>query len=240
MKKIFIFLTFILLLNCSLKFETGEGKRYGLVYGINDYKNVSPDLNCAVADAVGIYSNFMNYGYELIIRTDSEASKSNISNDIVSTVAKLQPEDTLLFYFSGHGLLTNDISYIAPYDADLNNIETFISEIELFQWLKESKTEKVLLVFDHCFSGAYIAYRRFFVMTASKKYEYSYEFSNIGHGLFTYYFLKGMENKRADVTGDGIVTFSEMFYYVERNVTNSVYDQHPQFLGKTNVEYVLF
>ncbi len=247
MKKNLFFIIIFFITGCFIDFEKGDGKKYALIYGINNYSNISPSLRYAVNDAQAMESSFKDYGYEVTLRTESSATKSNISNDIANSVLKIEKEDTLLFYFSGHGHRESEISYIVPYDAIFDQLTTKISEIsevELFEWLKEIKTDKVLLVFDHCFSGAYIAKKRFFVMTASKADEYAVELDSIKHGLFTYYFLKGLANKNADINMDGHINFSEIFYYTENYVTNFYYDktnhQTPQFLGNKVVEYIIF
>ncbi|MGC8764922.1 MAG: caspase family protein [Brevinematia bacterium] len=238
-KIVIFFFVLICFSGCSIDFEKGDGKKYALIYGINNYLYVSPPLNFAVSDAVSMSSSLKNYGFNVVLRTDSEATKSSISNDLANLVFTMNEEDTLLFYFSGHGYRTGGISYIVPYDTSITNLNSMLSEVELFEWLKDVKTDKVLLIFDHCYSGAYIAKNRFFVMTASKADEEAAEISSIGHGLFTYYFLNGLENKKADINEDNHISFSEIFYFVEYYVTNYGY-QTPQFLGNKTVEYVLF
>lgn len=243
-----IILLFLLLTSCSLfNFETGEVNRYATVYGIENYAHVS-GLNYCVEDAQSLSSFLNNNGFSVKMKTNNLATKLNISNDIVSTVEKLKSEDIYVFYFSGHGMRSNNISYIVPYDANLSDINSFISEKELYDWLKNSKSEKVLLIFDKCFSGAYVAYRRFFVMTASMESEESIEIPDLQHGLFTYYLLKGLEKKRADINLDGYVTFSELYYFTRSYVTNYFFtdsrgihtNQNPLFLGMTNVEIIFY
>ena len=55
------------------------------------------------------------------------------------------------------------------------------------------------------------------VITASGANEVALEPADLGHGLFTYYLLEGLSGK-ADRNGDGIVTVSELYPYVEDQV----------------------
>jgi uncharacterized caspase-like protein len=55
------------------------------------------------------------------------------------------------------------------------------------------------------------------VITASGPNEVALESAELGHGLFTYYLLEGLSGK-ADRNGDGIVTVSELYPYVEDQV----------------------
>ncbi len=245
MKKIILFS--LLVLSCSIDFETGTGKKYALIYGINTYQHISP-LKYSVNDALSISSFLKQNSFEVTLRTNSLATKENFSNDILSIISNLKEEDTLIFFYSGHGYRTNSLSYIVPYDATLSSIESFISEVELFNWLKDSKTEKILLIFDKCFAGAYIAHKKYFVITSSDEGEESLEIESIQHGLLTYYLLTGLENKRADINNDRYVSFAELFYFAKYYVTNYYFtdsfgkytNQNPQFLGKTNIEYILY
>jgi uncharacterized caspase-like protein len=55
------------------------------------------------------------------------------------------------------------------------------------------------------------------VITASGANEVALEPADLGHGLFTYYLLEGLSGK-ADRNGDGIVTVSELYPYLEDQV----------------------
>jgi Caspase domain len=55
------------------------------------------------------------------------------------------------------------------------------------------------------------------VITASGANEVALEPADLGHGLFTYFLLEGLSGK-ADRNGDGIVTVSELYPYVEDQV----------------------
>jgi uncharacterized caspase-like protein len=55
------------------------------------------------------------------------------------------------------------------------------------------------------------------VFTASGPNEVALESADLGHGIFTYYVLEGLSGK-ADRNGDGVVTVSELYPYVEEQV----------------------
>jgi len=55
------------------------------------------------------------------------------------------------------------------------------------------------------------------VIAASGPNEVALEPTDLGHGLFTYYLLEGLAGK-ADRNGDGVVTVSELFPYLEDQV----------------------
>jgi len=64
-------------------------------------------------------------------------------------------------------------------------------------------------------------------LTATAYYQYSYEQSDVGHGLFTYYLLEGIS--KGDADGDGSVDFAELFDFAACRVP--YFDQIPQSAG---------
>lgn len=149
------------------------------------------------------------------------------------------PDDRVLIYFAGHGFVYGGKAYLAPYDIDPNNIATSGYPMESLGAVIGGKIKakwKVLLT-DACHSGAITPggtpegdraavsrslldlNRSLFSLTASRDRERSYESADWGggHGIFTYYVVKGLEGA-ADESGDGIVTADELAEYVHRNV----------------------
>jgi uncharacterized caspase-like protein len=55
------------------------------------------------------------------------------------------------------------------------------------------------------------------ILTASKDSEAAQERSELGHGLFSYYVLKGLRGE-ADANHDHVVTVDELFNYVQTQV----------------------
>ncbi len=71
------------------------------------------------------------------------------------------------------------------------------------------------------------------VLTASSQDEYSWESPALGHGVFTYYLIRGIAEKEADYNSDGYITVREIFKYAETNTEYYVaqttgYEQNPE------------
>jgi len=111
------------------------------------------------------------------------------------------------------------------------------------------------VLLDSCFSGAggrsviaegmrpmglsienpVLAGNKTVVLAASSGTQVSSTFKAQGHGLLTYYFLKGLRGE-ADVNKDGSVDLSEVFAYVKPQVERTARrdfnnEQTPQLLG---------
>jgi helicase len=73
------------------------------------------------------------------------------------------------------------------------------------------------------------------IITASRPGEVSIELSELGHGVFSYYLVQGL-NGAADLNLDGIVTIQELYEYLEQQVTQKSRaaggNQHPVMKGE--------
>lgn len=134
--------------------------------------------------------------------------------------------------------------YLVPRDGDPESLYTTALPMDEVQRIfARIPAERVVMLLDTCYSGS--AGGRTFVrastragglndqflerltrsrgrvvITASGPNEVALELPKLGHGLFTYYVLEGLRGK-ADRNGDGIVTVSELYEYVEEQVDNA-------------------
>ncbi len=198
---------------------------------------------------------------------NDEATRSQLVARIETWLlneVKDNPNGEVFVYFGGHG--TFDIetqkSYLVPYDGDLTFIKDTAYALErLYKKLGDLPVEHVTVVVDSCFSGVggrsifkegaranlalvktvtpEVLNPRLTVFTASGAREISSAYMAKRHGLFTYFFLKGMQGS-ADRNQDGQVTVGELEGYVKNHVktearrTNT--DQTPQTLVNSTVK----
>ena len=64
--------------------------------------------------------------------------------------------------------------------------------------------------------------------------EFSSDYDEAGHGLFSYYLMKGLEGK-ADINEDQQISTSELYSYIEENVSSTAlsigFAQNPSLLS---------
>jgi len=100
-------------------------KRFALVVGINDYADAEniQGLRFAVEDARQVDRFFHACGFDVRTLTDSEANCEAIERHLRDISSRLQPQDTFLFYYSGHGYqwgaAGEERQYLLPRDVDL-------------------------------------------------------------------------------------------------------------------------
>lgn len=185
----------------------------------------------------------------------SQATQRAIKTAFEWLIQNAEEDDLIIFYFAGHGTYGKDYNhdeedrydeYLVPFDASKDSpFGTAIRDDEIADWLASLTSDHVLVVLDSCFSGGATrevaadlrADNRVFqdfvsegqlIVTASQEDEISYEDAVLGHGVFTYFFLRGVgasgdvAGPQADLNDDGRVTIEELDTYLTEAVPTYV------------------
>lgn len=144
-------------------------------------------------------------------------------------------EANYIVYYAGHGIPDEKGNCcLLPTDVSINDAENGFSLAELYQSLGSLTTKNVLVLIDACFSGndrsgdiamndqhrgVMIEVREekvpknVVVMTATSQKETALAYNEKGHGYFTYFLLKKLQETK------GKVTFGELYDYIHREVS---------------------
>jgi len=151
--------------------------------------------------------------------------------DWICDVANVFPnEANIIFYYAGHGIPdeSRGTSYLLPYDGFGTNLQTAYKLEDLYQTLGKLPVKSITIFMDACFSGAQrsgemLASARsvavsakpgkptgsMVVFSAAQGDETAFPYREKGHGLFTYFLLKKIQETKGDVTlgdlGDYII-----------------------------------
>ena len=219
-------------------------RSYALVVGISEYPKLPPQgqLRYPARDAAAIYAALISpeggqFPPENVRRLiGKDATLANIRQALEQWLPSVSKEDDrVVIYFAGHGFVAGGKAYLAPYDIDPADIPGTSYPMERLGRVigSDIKAKWKVLLTDACHSGAITPEadtrrinaslleldRSLFSLTASRDREQSFE-SEIwggGHGVFTYYLIKGIEGE-ADENRDGVVTADELGEYVRVNV----------------------
>ncbi len=143
--------------------------------------------------------------------------------------------DVFVFY-SGHGNKTIDggDAYLIPVDAEDNQKDMAGYRLEtLYDNLSKLKAKSVTVVLDACFSGKGFTTKtsasagikmkpvapekaaQFIILSATQENEQASWFEEKGHSMFTYFFLRGLQQSSgADKDGNGKLTYRELYDYL--------------------------
>jgi len=219
-------------------------RSYALVIGISEYPKLPPQgqLRYPARDAAAIYAALISpeggqFPPENVRRLiGKDATLANIRQALEQWLPSVsKDEDRVVIYFAGHGFVAGGKAFLAPYDIDPHDIPGTSYPMEKLGRVigADIKAKWKVLLTDACHSGAITPEadtrqintsllqldRSLFSLTASRDREQSFE-SEIwggGHGVFTYYLIKGIEGE-ADENADGVVTADELGEYVRVNV----------------------
>jgi len=165
--------------------------------------------------------------------------------------------DVFVFY-SGHGVPDPETreAYFVPYDCNPTYAKSTGYRVnELYERLSKLKARNITVVIDACFSGSsergmllktispvfitvenpILTMENAVVFTSSTGQQVATWYHEMKHGLFSYYFLKGLRGD-ADFNNDKKITVGEMERYLLQNVPDQAryhnHEQTPQVMAK--------
>ncbi len=129
-------------------------KRLALVIGIDDYQEV-PKLQKAVGDATAIADKLANLGF--IVEKSFNADRRKLNLALANLYRQIEPGDTVLIHYSGHGVEIAGQNYLLPADipapdsgqVDLLKAES-LSLSTLVETLGEKGASVRILIIDAC------------------------------------------------------------------------------------------
>ena len=146
-------------------------------------------------------------------------------------------EAKYIVYYAGHGIPDEKGNCcLLPTDVSINDAENGFNLSELYKSLGSLTTNNVLVFIDACFSGndrngeiamndehrgVMIEMREenvpenVVVMTATSQKETALAYNEKGHGYFTYFLLKKLQETKGDVT------YGELYDYIRREVSRT-------------------
>jgi WD40 repeat protein len=237
-------------LKFTLRFSGAQATSslYIFTVGIDKYKNSRYNLNYAKADAMGIAEQlsassktiFKNIQIDSLF--DERATAENIEAQISQLKKKVKPEDVFLFYYAGHGIMSDPADRSKPdFYLVLHKVTQMqgndealksngLSAVRLKELLLEIPAQKQLILFDACNSGgAVTAFTRgggeeaaifqlarstgFTVLASTNQEQFAAELKDLKHGIFTYAIINGLKGE-ADLRKDGKVTVKEIELYL--------------------------
>jgi peptidoglycan/xylan/chitin deacetylase (PgdA/CDA1 family)/uncharacterized caspase-like protein len=225
---------------------------WAVVVGIDKYEHW-PALAYAVNDAKAIRDVLIRrYRFNpdhVTLLLDGEATRDRILaaiGDRLTDPTRVKKDDRVFVFFAGHGTTRRlpsgkALGYLVPADADLENYQSQAISMTNFQDVSDAiPARHLFLVTDACYSGLALTrggpqqYLREVtgrvarqVLTAGGADETVADNGPNGHSIFTWTLLQGLEG-RADLSGDGFITASELAAYVGPLVS-SVSRQTPAF-----------
>jgi hypothetical protein len=216
-----------------------QGDLYLVSIGVSDYAADDLDLQFAAADAQDFHrtllqksSSLYRQVHERLLITGGTGTTPTANNirDALDLFTQAKQEDTVILFLAGHGTNESNGYYFLPQDAASSNRQwrssTVIPWTILQNALVTTKGQRILFV-DTCHSSAAINPRlikdsadaRLLVFSATDANTSAQERPELGHGVFTYAILEGL-NGKADMIPDQRIMLKELDTYVSSRVTS--------------------
>lgn len=249
---------------------TGEAKLWILLVGVNEYQDTSlrslryPALDCqglgeALSTATQAFPN-----KEVIVHHDLAAQPPTlpmIRRSLQKIVSQSQSQDSIMLYFSGHGMLDLNTQQAVLCLADTHKddlLATGLGMQELVRILGASPAYQQLVCLDTCHSGDMRLLRGrgvardaniseipnpttqmmdvlrqraaqskgFCALLSCDQGQQSWEFPELGHGVFTYYLMEGLLGGAADT--HGMIEADGLYKYVYRQTLQYINNLNQQ------------
>jgi uncharacterized caspase-like protein len=255
--------------------ETGTAKLWVLLIGVNHYQDITfPSLRYAAIDCQGIgaalaeatqpfpHKEFLIH-HDLVAQTPTLVT---IESSLLRVVTEAKVQDTILIYFSGHGIVEpiSQQTILCLQDTDRSRLLSTGLQIQVvLELLGNCAAHSQLLWLDACHSGNLSSIgktierdpsldrnyphdgktllnpttqlleslshraassRGFYALLSCDEGQQSWEFPDLGHGVFSYYLMLGLSGEAADA--QGIIDADGLYRYV--------YHQTMQYIDRTN------
>src|SRR5512135_1804930 len=231
------------------------GRKVALVIGNSEYDDASLARLITPSEDVNDLAVLLKSpdigGFDEVLTLVNEAATS-VRKAIARLFKEKSPDDLLLLYFSGHGVLDDQGHlYLAVKDTERDLLSgTAIPANFITGEMDRSRSRRQVLIFDCCHSGAFArgskgvvgasvgtasafegtGYGRV-VLTATDATQYAWEGDRVigraDNSVFTHYMIQGLQTGEADQDADGRITLDELYDYVYAQVVAKTPKQTP-------------
>jgi WD40 repeat protein/uncharacterized caspase-like protein len=240
--------------------KSESAKLWILLVGVNQYQDQKnlPSLQYSAVDCQGLGEALKEAtasltAKEVIIHHDFVSQRPEIASvrqSISKIINSASANDTILVYFSGHGILDAETGQVVLCLGDTNTeqlITTGLPLNSLLEQLSGCAASQQLVWLDACHSGGMTlrgtknsseqlvevlrnkaleskGSKGFYALLSCDRSQQSWEFPELGHGVFTYYLMRGLRGEAAD--SQGIIEADALYQYV--------YYQTLRYIDETN------
>jgi len=217
------------------------GRTYGIFAGISDYPGDGSDLDFTADDAIRVRDAMIRGGdmrpEDAVTLTDSNATVANMEDALEEIGSRAGPDDTFVFFYSGHGgrlerAAGPEVSDPDALDETLVMYDAQIRDDEMRAMFEQIQAGTTLVFLDSCFSGGFakdlISVPGRMGMFSSEEDVTSQVAVKFRAGGYLSIFLdEAIGDGLADEDRDGSVTAIELSEYVHYRYRNDVKSSDP-------------
>jgi hypothetical protein len=224
---------------------------HALLVGISDYTGGWPDLESVPRELEQVQGRLEAQGFQVVKHLDLESESMKRAFEEFIDAHGYQPENRLLFFFSGHGHTWDeaDQGYLVPTDAPLPEtaagfpgpefLRKALHMSQVLAWSRQMTAKHVLFLFDSCFSGTIFKTKSLpprpphIDRATALKVRQFITAGGAGEqvparSVFTPAFVDALQYGWGDLNGDGYISGVEFGLYLQTKVPQHA-QQAPQF-----------
>lgn len=240
--------------------DKSSNNKVAVIIGIQNYADI-PDTKYSDKDAMA-FAEFANQTLNIPSKNikylfNEDAKYFGFKGIQTWLENKVNKNTDVYVFYSGHGLGVEGKSKLLPSDFVTQfQEESSYEKDEFLSDIANLNPNHIYAFFDTCFSGLgrngetlvaglknisivedVAPVDNITIFNSSSGLEYSTDFDEAGHGLFSYYLMKGLEGN-ADINSDNEITSKELFSFISDNVSDRALDiglsQNPSLIGESN------
>ena len=219
-------------------------RRYALVVATSDYRDknfrklTTPGFDAKALAKVLRDPNVGMFKLTILVNKDAHVIEQGIERFCAGRAV----DDTLLLYFSGHGVKDDAGNlYLAARNTTQPLLRsTGVSDAFLRDVMKSCRARRQVLILDCCFGGAFAkgllakaggdtvgVNERFqgqgrVILTASNAMEFAFEDGGVKGetrlSVFTRTLVSGLQSGEADIDGDGQISVQDLYNYAYKRI----------------------
>jgi Caspase domain len=237
----------------------GIKKHWAVLVGVGKYDDERyNDLPLCLHDVTAVeqvlYNSSSNTGFtreSLCVLTDNAADKptaDNIRSALKTMAGQTEPDDLLLFYYTGHGDFAQNESYLVAQDGMFDNLkETALAISQVTTIMRSAPARAKVMILDACHSGANLNSKgprrmhpkyleRVFhqakgmaTLASCDQDQLSYPWEKQMRSVYTYFLLEALRGK-ADPDKKGFVSVDDIHHYVTNGVASWVENKDRKYM----------
>jgi len=186
---------------------------------------------------------------------NKRATSANILKELEKLVKRIQPDDSVYFYYVGHAMSgPSGKNFLLAYDGsvDMLTTEGLIGMNRIYNTFQRSKAGRTFAFIDASFTGVsdniplrkgetYSSpvkktkyHKRLNIINAAHRYQMANAYFAKGYRLFSYFLIKGALSDKTQDTGEMFDSLQQEILSVSKSYSSD-YEQEPEFFGYRNL-----
>ena len=191
----------------------------------------------------------------VIVLENEQATGSNISKQLEKMIKRIQPKDSVYFYFVGHAMSgPSGKNYLVAYDGsvDMMSREGLIGMEKIFNAFQRSRAARTFAFIDASFMGVsdgiplrkgeqYTSpvkktkyHKRLNIINAAHRDQMANAYFEKGYRLFSYFLIKGALSEKEQDAGEMFDKLQEEITQISKSY-GPEFEQEPEFFGYRNL-----